>query len=233
MATNFSSIGFQVDSEESFAHLCEWLEEIPLLEYPVDEGQYLCWDQDEEFGPEIWVQIVDEEMVSVQPFFRGKSEMKINIEGFVEALQDNPLDGFLKAQAETSFVFSLVGLKRHEDLNFPSAQKIMLTGFANSFEYFENEKEAQKSLDSFENFVSSDDGDVPSPEAAITGRVLETRKIENEDTGDEFYWVLIKTKGGTVDIVIDPEYVETPIAVGSIVSGSFYLCADLITEEME
>ena len=66
----------------------------------------------------------------------------------------------------------------------------------------------------------------PKPEAVFAGKIRETKKMKNAHTGSEFHWVLVKTLGATLDVVIDPAYVKAPIKPGGILVGSFYLCGD-------
>lgn len=251
MATNFTSIGFPVVDEESFSDLCSRLEELPLIEYDATPGgEYLCWKQNDDFGPEIWVQIIDNEMVSVTPFFRGKSEMLVGVQSVVEEIQNTPLDGYLYGWADPQdeniesglypFIFYMAGLHRYENLDWPSVEKIRLTAIANDFEYYASEAEYMSAQEknegpamASESFIpsgtfSADDEEdfTPSPTAAFSGTVLETKKIENSETGQSFHWALVRTLGGTVDVVIDPEYISKPLKAGSIIRGSFYLCAD-------
>jgi hypothetical protein len=51
----------------------------------------------------------------------------------------------------------------------------------------------------------------------------------NELTGCSFCWALVKTLGGTVDVVVDPALLEATPRVGSIVKGVFWLSGRLVT----
>lgn len=64
---------------------------------------------------------------------------------------------------------------------------------------------------------------VVTARALISGTVRSAASLLNELTGLEFIHAVVESYGGTYDIVIDPADVEDPPAVGSIVSGQFWL----------
>lgn len=74
------------------------------------------------------------------------------------------------------------------------------------------------------------EGSSPRAEAIFTGRIIETSEILNEQSKNKFTWVLIKTLGGEIDVVIDHELVTKELRVGGILSGSFWLSAKFIDE---
>lgn len=63
--------------------------------------------------------------------------------------------------------------------------------------------------------------------AFFTGRVLASELRQNSMTGQTFHSALVKTLGGTVDIVADERQVQGELRPGSIVQGEFWLCARL------
>jgi hypothetical protein len=73
---------------------------------------------------------------------------------------------------------------------------------------------------------SADEFDAPA-RAFITGRVLASSKRKNSVTGQNFYTTLVKTLGGTIDLVSDETQIPTELHAGAIVKGEFWLCAKL------
>jgi hypothetical protein len=63
--------------------------------------------------------------------------------------------------------------------------------------------------------------------AVLTGHVLETELKVNEKTGHSFYWALVDTLHGQMDVVIDPSCLKffkcKPPKVGGVVGGTFWL----------
>ena len=69
--------------------------------------------------------------------------------------------------------------------------------------------------------------DAPS-RAFFTGRILSARQRQNSVTGQTFHTALVKTLGGTIDIVADDAQVREELRPNAIVQGEFWLCARLI-----
>ncbi|MBX2806081.1 MAG: hypothetical protein KTR19_08920 [Hyphomicrobiales bacterium] len=63
--------------------------------------------------------------------------------------------------------------------------------------------------------------------AFVTGRVLSLVKRQNSVTGQSFYTTLIKTLGGTIDLVADESQISGELAPGAIIQGECWLCAKL------
>jgi hypothetical protein len=74
---------------------------------------------------------------------------------------------------------------------------------------------------------SADEFDAPS-RAFFTGRVLSAKRRTNSVTGQTFHTALVKTLGGTIDIVADDAQVQDELRPDAIVQGEFWLCARLI-----
>lgn len=68
--------------------------------------------------------------------------------------------------------------------------------------------------------------------ACIVGHVVETELRINELSGESFYWALIETTIGMVDVVIHPTLLETyacePPQVGGVIEGYFWLSGLLL-----
>ena len=64
--------------------------------------------------------------------------------------------------------------------------------------------------------------------AFLTGRILSAERRTNSVTGQTFLTALVKTVGGTIDVVADESLAHEDLAPGSIVQGEFWLCAHLI-----
>ena len=73
---------------------------------------------------------------------------------------------------------------------------------------------------------NAEDFDAPA-HAFLTGRVLSSAKRQNSVTGQTFYTTLIKTLGGTIDLVADESQISDALAPGAIIQGEFWLCAKM------
>jgi hypothetical protein len=69
--------------------------------------------------------------------------------------------------------------------------------------------------------------DDPRAEAVISGHVLDTQIRVNRATGQPYLWARVKTLGGEIDIVADPETVQGDVTVGGVVQGEFWLSGRL------
>jgi hypothetical protein len=74
---------------------------------------------------------------------------------------------------------------------------------------------------------SDDEFNAPS-RAFLTGRVMSAQKRTNSVTGQVFHTALVKTLGGTIDLVADETQIQGELRPGFIVQGEFWLCARLI-----
>ncbi|MBK6896315.1 MAG: hypothetical protein IPH06_06970 [Alphaproteobacteria bacterium] len=250
MPNHFSAIGFKIKSEEEFNTLIGGLLKGDLDQCVTPQGIYLRWRQDENFGPEVWFQVVNDNVVSVDPFFRGKSETVVGITDKVKVPGATPLDALLHAWAEPEsaekidsgaypFAFDMIALQAYENIAIPGLETLSLCAMAQEVDLYDSEEAYNAAQDpetpslASESFIptglfSAEGGQTnqPRPEAVFAGKILETKKMKNAHTGSEFHWVLVKTLGATLDVVIDPVYVKQPIKVGGIIAGSFYLCGD-------
>ncbi|MCB1548936.1 MAG: hypothetical protein KDJ41_14045, partial [Hyphomicrobiaceae bacterium] len=55
-------------------------------------------------------------------------------------------------------------------------------------------------------------------------RVVAHRVLTNEETGDTFHWLLVKSLEASYDIVADPAVVKGPLGVDAVVriGGAFF-----------
>ncbi|MFY0524529.1 hypothetical protein ACN28I_15625 [Archangium gephyra] len=64
------------------------------------------------------------------------------------------------------------------------------------------------------------------PEAAevfLTGRVLEAGLRENLATGETFQHAIVRTLGGSYDVLASPRELAAPLEPGNIIQGEFWL----------
>jgi hypothetical protein len=61
----------------------------------------------------------------------------------------------------------------------------------------------------------------------FTGIIKQYERKRNELTNEEFYWLLVDTLGGEVDIVADIRFFEKDPVLNGIVQGQFWLSGQL------
>ena len=250
--SNLSDIGFPTNSEQDIndmiSHVLELTETIRC-----PQGFYLKFS--DASGAEIWVQgNFEQELIGFNPHFAGKSRRRV---GLTEAItrESSQLDGGFHAWANPDgeaaepsgdypFVFDAPDFRLNQVSQFPHVCEIQLTAFAsNDFVIFANEtaydasqqselKYAAKSfvpvgLFAFDAENESVDLSVARPIGKFTGEIKEYELKTNELSGGKFYWFLVDTLGGAIDIVADVKLIRSDPQIGGIVSGQFWLSGRL------
>lgn len=236
--SNLSDIGFPTSSNEELnGYIEKWLQNV--TEIPCRKGHYLKFA--DESGAEIYLQMNFEgELTGLNPYFAGKSRRKVLLTELIER-DSSPLDGGLYAWAnaekegegEYPFVFDLPDVFVHQ-IDLPTATEIQLNAFAtNDLQVFENEQTFFDSQTGEPKFAANsfipiglfrENEDIP-PQAhgQFAGIVKEFELKTNKFTGAKFYWFLVETLGGEIDVVSDPNYIKNEPRIDSIIHGSFWL----------
>ncbi|WP_020559813.1 hypothetical protein [Thiofilum flexile] len=243
MPSHFSTIGFPIESAEELYDIAEKVSHhAERLECA--NGYYLKWSSPE--GAELWLQVDKENnLVGLVPTFSGESNMSVGVMSEIVGSDDTPFDGSIHGWADPSednpesgaypFVFDLVNKAIYGTLDFPFISEVSLSAFAHELTVYDSEAEYDSSQTkepkfSVESFIPSglfidkeDPKATPRPYAVFTGTVLKEKECTNPLTNNNYHWALVKTLGGTIDVVTDLELVQKPIKVGSVISGSFWL----------
>ncbi|WGU95784.1 hypothetical protein QJQ58_05820 [Paenibacillus dendritiformis] len=245
MANPMTSIGFPVKSREDFEQIAGVaIEHGTLLE--ADQGQYIYFEAGN--GIELWLQVNQEnEIIGLNPHFAGTSRLEVGLTTIIDRETDSVLDGACHAWMEPDeslesgtcpFVFDMPNLGLFGQVEVPQRISIQLTAFSHEVNVYDNEEEYSQSQEgevkfAAESFIPSGlfgNSNEPASTAIFTGRVVEASLIQNEYTGSSFSWCKAKTLGGEIDVVTDLEQLDKDIAVGSIISGSFWLSAKFVDE---
>lgn len=248
--SNFSSIGFNVSTQEEFQQLLEnaYRRSNPIK---VNEGGYSVFSDNS--GAELFIQFnKNNELLGVNPHFKGKSKRTVCLTNIVER-PESELDGAFHGWADPSeennpdsgaypFVFDLPDFKTIGQIDFPRNFDIQLTAFAQELSIYDSEQEydqcqTSESKWATQSFVPSglfsfeegeNDPQPPQATAIFTGVIKQLAKKRNELTNEEFYWLLVDTLGGEVDVVADIRFFEKEPVVMGIVQGQFWLSGQLI-----
>lgn len=71
-------------------------------------------------------------------------------------------------------------------------------------------------------------GPAPHPHAMITGHVVQSALLRNQSTGGPFNHMVLRTFGGTYDVLAPVDLLPQPPAAGSVVQGSFWMVGRVI-----
>lgn len=252
--SNLSDIGFPVRHEADVNEvIMSVLGQVSEVRCP--RGFYLKFS--DKSGAEIYLQgNHDQELIGFNPHFAGKSRRKVALTKAVER-EASELDGGFHAWANPSdeanpesgdypFVFDLPDFRTVPNLALPQTVEIQLTAFAsNDFEMFADEKSYNESQESdlkyaAKSFVPTGlfafdaenetvDLSVVRPVGKFSGEIKEFELKTNSLTDAQFYWFLVETLGGEVDVVSDPKWLENEPQIGGIVSGQFWLSGRILS----
>lgn len=245
--SNLSDIGFPTPDEQA---VNEMIMHVLELAKPIQCAQGFYLKYSDVSGAEIYLQgNFDQELVGFNPHFAGKSRRKVGITRKIERDSSeldggfhawaNPSDLDFEVSGEYPFVFDTPDFRMVEIENFPVLKDIQLTAFAsNDFQMFADEKAYFDSQENEIKFASKSfvpvglfsfdeneniDLNVVRPIGKFAGEIKEFELQTNQLSGENFYWLLVETLGGEVDVVVDPKFVAEEPKIGGIVSGQFWL----------
>ena len=250
--SNFSNIGFDVKSEEDFLSLIEKVHE-KSVSLKTSKGTYFQYS--DKSGAELWVQMNNKnQVIGANPHFKGKSNRKVSVTSSInrsESILDgafhswaNPTEMNEPESGDYPFVFDVPNHKKHEGIETPQIVEIQLSAFAQEMEYYESEDAFDKGQKeemkwASQSFVPSglfnpdSEGTPENPEAfgLFAGIIRETEKRRNELSGNDFYWMLVDTLGGEIDVLADPNFFDKDLPKpGGVIHGQFWLSGYLLKE---
>ena len=251
--SNLSDIGFPVRSEQEVNDVIMKVLE-SVSEIPCPRGSYYRFA--DASGAAIYLQAnASQELIGFNPHFEGKSRRTVCLTEAIEK-EASELDGAFHAWAnpaeennpesgEYPFVFDMPDFRTNAALKFPQNRDVQLAAFAsNDFQLFADEQGFYDSQDpeglpfASKSFVPSglinfqtDETQTPLAFGVFTGEIREFELKTNELTGEKFYWFLVDTLGGEIDVVADPKLVDAAASepsVGGYLNGQFWLSGRLV-----
>ena len=237
MPSHFEAIGVKINSmeemEELFSKCLEHGTEINT-EY----GKYYFWDMGN--GAELWGQLDSDNEAGLNPHFSGSSSFKAILEREIKDEERPAMDGSLHCQSvegQYPFAVDIPDMKVRK-VEFPKTCSIQLSAFAHNVDIYESEEDYNKKNTSEPKFATehfiptglfTDDGQTATAHAMFGGIIKTAEKRKNSVTGLDFYYALVKTLGGEIDVVISPDLIKDGIVLkkGYILSGHFWLSAKI------
>ena len=212
---------------------------------PTPRGYYIFWSPGA--GVELWIRADPKRnLVGCGLHFTGSSRMRVGMTqtfrhperpmdgscyAWADPQGDNPYSGLYPFAAEMPD-FDLV----EERVLLLPVVTVQIAAFAREPRCFRSEGEfiaaqPEGSRLAAETFTPTwQHGDDPVPEAHITGRIQQVELLTNPATGRTFYALGVRTLGGTVDVVADPELMKGRPVVNGIVQGTFWLSARILSD---
>lgn len=245
--SNFSHIGFPIQTQDEFQTLISQAMEVSA---PVPAGDAFYFLYTDPSGAMLWMQMDEnKQFCGVNPHFKGESRRKVQL---VESIDrsESPLDGALKAWAMDTneealteaypFVFDLPDFKTNEIDSFPKEVEIQLAAFPREFRAFDSEDEFYQSQGegatlSAQAFIPtglfSPDGQPIHPPQAygiFTGIIKDARLRTNRMTGAPFFWMMVESLGGEVDVIAEAGIFKQLPQIGGVVQGQFWLSGRIL-----
>ena len=208
-------------------------------------GRYVCWDAGS--GAQLWVGVNEKGAIAnVDPHYAGRGRANICLEKSYDYDQAPPAGGVFAwvavgGEEETRAGLDLPAFARFYDMacDLDGNALVQIAAFTHGGQCFADDaayddfiqQEAAENpalafgVESFLPIGLLSDGQLPPATCRISGRILEVRRQTNAATDREFWALLVKTVGMTVDIVGDDEQLTGEPVVGGIVAGSFWLSA--------
>lgn len=250
--SNFSSIGFAVQTEEEFQ---------TLVRFCFDNGQNIKCSNgayyvfSDKLGAELYGQLNKQnEVIGMNPHFNGKSKRKVCLTE-TYSRPESELDGAFHCWADPEkendpesgaypFVFDVPNFKAIGEINYPKDFEIQLSAFAQEIDVYDDEQafsekqnligDGDKDLKfASQSFIPSglfNEEENSSPQATgfFAGIIKAWKLLSNEKTKENFYWLLVETLGGEVDVVFDPKLINKEPKIGGVVQGVFWLSGKLL-----
>lgn len=248
--SNLSDIGFPVRGEQDVNDVIVKVLET-VSEIPCPRGAYYKFV--DASGAAIYLQAnASQELIGFNPHFEGKSRRTVCLTEAIEK-ESSELDGAFHAWANPSeennpesgeypLVFDVPDFRTNINLKFPQNHEAQLTAFASSeFGVFKSEQDYYDSQEAEVKFASksfipnglfnleADKTEPPLAFGVFTGEIKEFELKTNTLTGEKFYWFLVDTLGGEIDVVADPKLVTIEPNVGGYLNGQFWLSGRLIS----
>lgn len=240
--SDLSNIGFTIETEEDFRNMIEKSFE-SAYQIEVLGGSYVQFIDPS--GAELWTQLdVNHEFIGFHPHFHGISRRAVALTSKIENDESeldgmfhawaNPVDSSEPESGDYPFVFNVPNITTLGEIEFPKNVDIQLSAFAIDFEFYPNEDDYYGSQDeelqfAVESFVPSglfdfdDEEAMPEPYAVFSGIIRQSEKRINEMTGEAFYWMLVETLGGEIDVVVSLDLCDQLPNVLGVIQGQFWL----------
>ena len=241
MSNHMTAIGFPVTSNAVFEHYAVITQ---FNGEPIRHAAGTYHRLPAGGGVELWLETDrNESLTQMNPHFFGPARMRVRIEGRVQTPRgnttNNAFEGWVLSYRGGEegdgfpILFDSPDFHLYDDVELPDIEEVQLAAFAETIDLFSDETEfseanadglpyAVKSFVPLHN-ITLRPGDPSVAYARISGRVLETRLIENQHTPNSFCWARVDTYCGEVDVVVDPDMLSRPVVAGDIVTGVFWL----------
>ncbi|MDQ6650767.1 MAG: hypothetical protein M3Z02_11740 [Actinomycetota bacterium] len=239
MANHFDCVGLDVPDAEAYVDLTRWvLANAPAVPDPATGRAETVWTDPS--GARFSVQVSNEPaLVGSRPSYAGRTRLPFRA---VRWVREDTVVGDVLAGDEVVYPLAVeienpVAARR---LDLAEVVAVAVTAFAEVLTVHADETAFRTAQTAEPRFAAqslvpsglvSADGAPRDPRAEIlmNGRVGAALPRRNGHTGRTFWHAAVRTLGGDLDVVAAPEQVPDGLALGNIVSGSFWVVGRLVT----
>lgn len=247
MVSTLSTLGFDTGPEAEFVKLAEKL----AATVQVTPGNpYAVWRA--KSGVELWFHVTADgsEIVGFTPYFKGESRVPVRIATRYPRAGDSTHEGLLVGELTPAaglpglhpLVLEAVDFVDTASRPLPFSGHAQIVGFAHQLKAFASAEDyeaqqlaepkfAARSFVPLGLFGMQDDAGetaAPSTTALVVGEVMRHRHVTNEETGQQFHWLLVEGLEAAYDIVAESDAVEGDLAAGRTVEVTCNLVSRLI-----
>jgi hypothetical protein len=248
--SHFSDIGFPIANDTEFKLLIDSIIKNGQ-EINSTSGTYIHYLDIS--GAELVCQIDKaSKMIGITPRFNGKSRRRVGLTNIIVS-NSNKLSGGIYAWADPDdandpesgtypFAFDIPDFKTINELTLPQTATIQLSAFASNsyFKIFDNDitysqsqqGEIKYATHSFIPFglFSTQETIEEQAYGKFTGTIKEWELKINSKTNEKYYWLLVDTLGGEVDILADFKLIDRNPQINGIVEGEFWLSGRILSD---
>ncbi len=247
--SNLSNIGLGVNNDEEFNTLLNNIYHKAERKICKD-GSYMVWK--DQSGAEVCLQMDNaNNLLGLNPYFNGKSKRNVcltSAHNTAESLLDggyrawsNPENG-IQESGDYPFAFCVPDYMLTFQNELPIVLDVQLTAFAQEIDIYDSQDDYDKSQEegtlhyAAQSFIPTglftDKDALPDfnteAYAIFTGIIKEFSLKENLYAKEKFYWILVDTLGGLIDVVADPVLINKELKIDGVLHGSFWLTGKLL-----
>lgn len=203
-------------------------------------------------GAELWAQAAhDGHIMGLDPHYSGNTRLRVRLMRHVQQPGDSHLEGCFYCWVnprddepeggQYPFVFRAPEFGMYRTFALPVIREVQVAAIARRLDAFpdddafyasQNTIGARFAAESFIPFglfqTETDEAPPFRPQAIFAGHILDTSLLTNPATGLHFYWARVRTSGGEIDVVVDPEVLSGILIPGGVANGSFWLSGRII-----
>lgn len=252
--SNLSNIGFGIQNRDDLNEIIHRAIGLGHITKAVpDEG--ICVVYTDKSGAELWLTLnEDSELIGFNPHFKGQSKQTVCLTAIIYPPQSPTNEVLYHAWADPAeankpetgsypFAFNAADFNSNaviNQLNLPQNVQVQLAAFAQQLNYYPTKQDFDSSQDTSValdsrlfipiGLLAGKDAEITNlqPLGMIIGIVKEWQKLQNDLTQQSFYWLLIDTYGGTVDMLADTTLLPNDPQIDSIIQAQCWLSGQII-----